>query len=163
MLSLETMNLVTRRQGNGTYVMGSSEEVLSPLFQENDDIIDVLTLRKIIEPQIAALASKNATTRQIDMLAKIIAEQENNVSEGRNPIKADCDFHYTLARMSKNRRPATPPRCSRATFEKSPGRIPSNGREETQIHRRTPQDPGGHRKRECDGGQECHAASFGRH
>lgn len=103
MLSLETMDLVARRQGNGTYVMASSEEALSSLFHERDDIIDVLTLRKIIEPQIAALASKNATPGQIDALAKIIAEQENDVSEGRNPIKADCDFHYTLARMSKNR------------------------------------------------------------
>lgn len=103
MLSLETMNLVSRRQGDGTYVMGSGEEVLSPLFHEKDDVIDVLTLRKIIEPQIAALASKNATTRQIDALANIISEQEKDVAEGRNPIKSDCDFHYALACMSDNR------------------------------------------------------------
>jgi len=103
MLSLETMNLVARRQGNGTYVMAGSEEVLSSLFHEKDDIIDVLTLRKIIEPQTAALAARNATSRQIDALARIITEQENNVSEGKSPIKADCEFHYTLAKMSKNR------------------------------------------------------------
>ncbi len=108
MLSLETMNLVARRQGNGTYVMAQvgEENLLDPLaglFHEKDDFIDVLTLRKIIEPQIAALASKNATDRQIDELARIIAEQEHDILKGRNPIKADCDFHYTLARMSKNR------------------------------------------------------------
>jgi len=103
MLSLETMNLVSRRQGDGTYVMGSGDEVLSPLFHEKDDVIDVLTLRKIIEPQIAALASKNATARQIDALSRIISEQENDVAEGRNPIKSDCDFHYALACMSNNR------------------------------------------------------------
>jgi GntR family transcriptional repressor for pyruvate dehydrogenase complex len=105
MLSLETMNLVARRQGNGTYVMARSDEEtpLASLFHDRDDFIDVLTLRKIIEPQIAALASKNATRGQIDELAHIITEQENDVSAGRNPIKADCDFHYTLAKMSKNR------------------------------------------------------------
>lgn len=113
MLSLETMNLVERRQGDGTYVLASSEDVplqslavsplLATLFHEKDDLIDVLILRKIIEPQIAALASKNATLGQIHLLTKIITEQENDLAKGRNPIKADCDFHYTLAKMSSNR------------------------------------------------------------
>jgi GntR family transcriptional repressor for pyruvate dehydrogenase complex len=112
MLSLETMNLVERRQGNGTYVLASSEDVplktlassplLASLFHEHDDVIDVLILRKIIEPQIAALASKNATPKQIDLLTEIIAEQEQDLAEGRNPVKGDCDFHYALARMSRN-------------------------------------------------------------
>jgi DNA-binding FadR family transcriptional regulator len=56
-LSLETMQLVDRRQGDGTYVIASSEEAFirplaTALFQEKDDIIDIFALRKIIEPEV---------------------------------------------------------------------------------------------------------------
>ena len=47
-LSLETMRLVERRQGDGTYVIATSEEVLvqplaTALFGEKDDLIDIFT------------------------------------------------------------------------------------------------------------------------
>src|SRR4030043_2468718 len=55
--SLEAMKLVDRRQGDGTYVIASSEEALvqplaASLFHEKDDLIDMLFLRKINEPEL---------------------------------------------------------------------------------------------------------------
>ena len=49
--SLETMKLVERRQGNGTYVIASSEEALvqplaASLFHEKDDLIDIFSSAK---------------------------------------------------------------------------------------------------------------------
>jgi len=107
-LSLEMLNLVERRQGDGTYVMASSEEaIVKPLamslFHEKDDIIDIFTLRKIIEPEIAQLASKHATVKNINELEKIIKEQEKDLTKGKNPVKMDSNFHNVLARMSKNK------------------------------------------------------------
>jgi GntR family transcriptional regulator, transcriptional repressor for pyruvate dehydrogenase complex len=68
-LSLATMRLVERRQGDGTYVIAASEEVLvqplaSALLGEKDDLIDVSYLRKIIEPEVAQTAAERKTPRR---------------------------------------------------------------------------------------------------
>jgi GntR family transcriptional repressor for pyruvate dehydrogenase complex len=107
-LSLETMQLVDRRQGDGTYVIASSEEALirplaMALFQEKDDIIDVFALRKILEPEVAQLASKHATPEAIHLLEKIISDQENELAEGGTPFRSDPDFHQVLAKMTGNK------------------------------------------------------------
>ena len=106
--SLETMKLVERRQGDGTYVIASSEEALvqplaTSLFHEKGDMIDIFSLRKIIEPEVAQLASENATPEEINELEEILKEQEKEVASGRNPIQTDSDFHHLLARMARNR------------------------------------------------------------
>jgi len=106
--SLETMKLVDRRQGDGTYVIASSEEALvqplaSSLFHEKDDLIDIFSLRKIIEPEVAQLASENATPEEINELGRILKDQETEVANRENPIQTDTNFHHVLARMAKNR------------------------------------------------------------
>ena len=106
--SLEMMNLVDRRQGDGTYVIASSEEALvqplaTSLFHDKDDTIDIFSLRKIIEPEIAQLASENRTSEEINELEDILKEQEKEVANGKNPIQTDSEFHLLLARMARNR------------------------------------------------------------
>lgn len=106
--SLETMKLVDRRQGDGTYVIASSEEALvhplaASLFHERDDLIDIFFLRKIIEPEVAQLASENATPEEVNELEEILREQEEEVGGGKAPIQTDSEFHHLLARMSRNR------------------------------------------------------------
>jgi GntR family transcriptional repressor for pyruvate dehydrogenase complex len=106
--SLETMKLVDRRQGDGTYVIASTEEALvqplaASLFHERDDVIDIFSLRKIIEPEVAELASQNRTPGEIGELEGILREQEKGVTNGKNPIQTDSEFHHLLARMAKNR------------------------------------------------------------
>jgi GntR family transcriptional repressor for pyruvate dehydrogenase complex len=105
---LETMKLVQRRQGNGTYVIASSEEALvqplaTSLFHEKDDLIDIFSLRKIIEPEVAQQASENATPEEIAELEEILKEQKKEVAHGMNPIRTDSDFHHCLARIARNR------------------------------------------------------------
>ena len=98
--SLETMNLVDRRQGDGTYVIASSEEALiqplaTTLFHEKDDLIDIFFLRKIIEPEVAQLARK-MHTEEINELEKS-SETEEEVVKGKDSIQADSEFHHLLA------------------------------------------------------------------
>ena len=105
---LEAMNLVQRRQGDGTYVIASDEEALvqplaTSLFHEKDDLIDIFSLRKIIEPEVAQLASENATPEEIVELKEILEEQKKEVVDGMNPIRTDSDFHHCLARIARNR------------------------------------------------------------
>jgi len=107
-LSLETMRMVERRQGDGTYVIATSEEALvqplaSTLFGEKDDLIDIFYLRKIIEPEVAHIAAENATAEEIAELEKILGEQEEEVTRGGKEAHQDTTFHHLLARMAKNR------------------------------------------------------------
>ncbi|MDR2018868.1 MAG: FadR family transcriptional regulator [Syntrophobacterales bacterium] len=107
-LSLENMNLVERRQGNGTYVVASSEKALiAPLAQslvhEEDDIIDIFALRKIIEPEIAQLVAENRSPRNWKELEKILDRQSKELEDGLHPIQTDSGFHYTIAKMAKNK------------------------------------------------------------
>jgi GntR family transcriptional repressor for pyruvate dehydrogenase complex len=106
--NLEAANLVQRRQGDGTYVIASSEEALiqplaSALFHEKDDIIDIFFIRKIVEPEVAQLASENRTDEEVDELEEILREQEKEVNSGKNPVHTDSEFHHLMARMAKNR------------------------------------------------------------
>ena len=106
--SLESMGLVQRRQGDGTYVIASSEEALvqplaTALFHEKDDIIDIFFVRKIIEPEVAQLASENRTLEEIDELEEILRKQAKEVESGENPIDTDSELHRLLARMARNK------------------------------------------------------------
>ena len=106
--SLESMKLVQRRQGDGTYVIASSEEALvqplaAALFHEKDDIIDIFFIRKIVEPEVAQLASEQATPEEVSELEEILKEQERELRSGENPVQTDAEFHHVLARMARNR------------------------------------------------------------
>ncbi len=107
-LSLEMLHLVERRQGDGTYVMATSEEaIVKPLaasiFHEKDDIIDVFTLRRILEPEIAGLAADRSNPKDIKVLEEIVEKQQQTMASGKSAVMTDSNFHYALARMSGNK------------------------------------------------------------
>jgi len=106
--TLESMMLVESRQGNGTYVLASSEEALvqplaAALFHEKDDLMDIFYIRKLIEPSIAQLAAGNATRDEIKELEEILGKQEQDIENGVSSLETDSAFHTILARMAKNR------------------------------------------------------------
>jgi GntR family transcriptional regulator, transcriptional repressor for pyruvate dehydrogenase complex len=106
--TLESMKLVQSRQGNGTYILASSEESLvlplaAALFTEKDDILDIFYIRKIIEPYIAQKAAQNATPQEVEELEKILLKQAECIERGENIIETDSDFHNLMAKAAKNR------------------------------------------------------------
>jgi len=106
--TLESMMLVESRQGNGTYVLASSEEALvqplaAALFHEKDDLMDIFHIRKLIEPSIAQLAAGHATNEEIRELEAIIGKQEQDIENGIRSLETDSAFHTVLARMARNR------------------------------------------------------------
>ncbi len=105
---LESMKFVKSRQGDGTYVIASSEEALiqplaTALFLEKDSLMDIFTIRKFIEPQVAQLAAENATASEINELEEILEEQAKDLGNGLNLTKTDSEFHNLLTRTAKNR------------------------------------------------------------
>ena len=105
---LESMKFVKSRQGDGTYVIASSEETLiqplaAALFLEKDSLMDIFTIRKFIEPQVAQLAAEKATPSEIKELEEILEEQAKDVGDGLNFTKTDSEFHNLLTQIAKNR------------------------------------------------------------
>ena len=106
--TLESMKLLQSRQGNGTYVLASSEEDLiqplaAALFNAKDDIRDIFYVRKIIEPHVAELAAENATAQEIEEMEEILRKQEICIEHGENIIETDSAFHNLMASATKNR------------------------------------------------------------
>jgi len=105
---LESMKLLQCRQGNGTYVLASSEEALiqplaAALFNSDDNIRDIFYIRKIIEPHVASLAAENATPQELDEMEKILNEQEACIGRGDSVLDTNTMFHNRLAGAAKNR------------------------------------------------------------
>jgi len=105
---LESMRLVESRQGNGTYVLASGQDVSiqslsAALFHEKDDLKDIFYIRKIIEPFIAQLAAEYATPEEVKQLAEMVRAHEESLASGANTVDFDTAFHMTLARSAKNR------------------------------------------------------------
>ena len=63
---------------------------------------DLLEVRLIIEPPIAALAAKNALSEEIDELKKLCLEVESLLLSGEDYIEKDVLFHKKIAETSKN-------------------------------------------------------------
>ena len=106
--TLESMKLLQSRQGNGTYVVASSEEALiqplaAALFNEKDDIRDIFYIRKIIEPHIAELAAENATPQEMEELERILRKQEECIGQREIIIETDSAFHNLMVKATKNR------------------------------------------------------------
>jgi len=106
--TLESMKLLQSRQGNGTYVVASSEEALiqplaAALFNEKDDILDIFYIRKIIEPHVAELAAENATPQEMEELERILRKQEECIGQREIIIETDSAFHNLMVKATKNR------------------------------------------------------------
>ncbi|MCO5316087.1 MAG: FadR family transcriptional regulator [Solirubrobacterales bacterium] len=102
---LELKGMVDRRPGRGTVVLNPAEtgvgpSMLSKLGRPERDMREVMDLRIVIEPPIAALAAGRATARDIRELHRIVAEMETGGTD-RAP-ELDINFHRQIARSTHN-------------------------------------------------------------
>lgn len=96
-----TSRLVSRgvlevRQGSGTFILDpipSDEDPFGLRFEKNDKKIaqDLLAILIEIEPMLAALAAKNATTEDIKAISKAASNKQSSI-----------EFHSLIAQASKN-------------------------------------------------------------
>ena len=107
---LQTLGILERRQGDGTYVAESYKMpfdwVLFPLLSRLETSQDLVELRHVLESGIAELVIEKATPEDFDAL-----EEKKTVFESitrRAPldadevVQADVEFHLTLARITRN-------------------------------------------------------------
>ena len=104
---LASRNILEVRQGSGTFVSdkkGIPDDPLGFRLIDNKKKLaeDLLSIRILIEPQIASLAAIHATDEEIQDILRLCGEVEELIYLGKNYLKKDIEFHSRIAWGSKN-------------------------------------------------------------
>lgn len=105
--ALETQGLIVSRTGSGNFVAELPvESLVGPLarllIDEKRALVDVFEMRKLIEPEIAALAAERATRSDIARMKRIVAKQSAAVSRGETGVDADAELHFAIGCATRN-------------------------------------------------------------
>lgn len=105
--TLQSRNILDIRQGAGTFISpkkGVADDPLGfSLIKDQEKLVqDLLQIRSIIEPPIAALAAQNRTEEDISRLRLLCSEVEALIEKRADFTAKDRDFHAQLAVCSKN-------------------------------------------------------------
>ncbi len=105
--ALQLVGLVEPRQGEGTVVRDlSADALVSPLasllVRKRELVGELLDVRKMIEPPLAARAARHASAEEIAYLEDILRRQKEKVSRGELTVEEDSEFHYNIAMAAKN-------------------------------------------------------------
>ena len=104
---LQTLDVLDSRHGDGTFV--KSRTGLSggwpssvELGTRNIDLIELLEVRKMIEPSAAALAAARASEKQLRVMEREVVAQEKRPNDMENLIRHDYLFHEVILQASGN-------------------------------------------------------------
>ena len=106
--ALESEGFLEIRQGDGTYVaLKPIEQIVKPLataiLTEKDTQLELFEIRKIIEPQLALLAAERASDEDLSRMEEILDSQAEEVRQGGAAGDIDKEFHYAVAKATRNK------------------------------------------------------------
>lgn len=104
---LESRNVLKIRRGYGTYVcqnVGITKDPFGFRFMgpQKELSLDLCEMRMMLEPNIARLAAKNASEKDIAEIQKICDEVAELIQQGKNYGQKDMDFHTKIAESAGN-------------------------------------------------------------
>ena len=105
--TLELTGLLEPRHGEGTVVCDLSADLLvnplaNMLTRKRELVAELLDVREMLEPPLAARAAAHASPEEIAYLEDILRRQKEMVRRGELAIEEDSEFHYTIAMAAKN-------------------------------------------------------------
>jgi GntR family uxuAB operon transcriptional repressor len=100
-LALELGGVVEVRGGSGVYV-SEQQVAAAELTEVGPGPFEVLSARRLIESEIAAIAAKVATDGAIDAILKAVLEMEKHHADYKSNENADREFHLSIARATGN-------------------------------------------------------------
>jgi len=103
LIALELGGRVEVRGGSGIYIAAS--EVVQPeikVAEIGPGPFEVLAARRLIEPEVCAMAARVATDGAIDAILRAVEEMERNHDIYASNETADREFHLSIARASGN-------------------------------------------------------------
>lgn len=101
LIALELGGVVEVRGGSGVYV---TEQASQPadVPEVGPGPFEVLSARRLIECEIAAIAARNATDSAVDAILKAVEEMERSHDDRSSNELADRNFHVAIARATGN-------------------------------------------------------------
>ncbi|MFI9511092.1 FadR/GntR family transcriptional regulator [Nocardia sp. NPDC052566] len=104
--ALSLVRILDVRQGDGTYVASlepnSLLDAMSFLleFHQDDSVLDILGVRRILEPAATALAAGQMTDEEIAHLRTLVEPAQHSVTD---LVALDLNFHAAIAAASGNK------------------------------------------------------------
>lgn len=104
---LVSRNVLEIRRGTGTFVcdhVGVMDDPLGFRFISDKKklALDLNQVRRMVEPQIAAIAAQMATEEAVGLLQKLCDEVAQQIRENQDYAKTDIAFHTMIAEMTDN-------------------------------------------------------------
>ncbi len=104
---LELAGLVIARQGEGNVVAEvSASTLVAPiallLTRKRKLVAELLEVRKMLEPALAARAAVHASSEQIARMDEILGRQREKALRGEPTVEEDSEFHYVIALAARN-------------------------------------------------------------
>jgi GntR family transcriptional repressor for pyruvate dehydrogenase complex len=106
---LAERGIIESRQGDGTYLLTAIEaplatDAIADAISERRGLLhEVVEFRRLIEPQLAALAARRIAPEDVDRLKILICDQQRALTAGRDADAFDAEFHQLLATSTGNR------------------------------------------------------------
>ena len=106
--ALAEKNIVRSRRGDGTYICAPDESVVAASLSQTVQaqrkrVEEIFEFRRLLEPQIAWLAARHITRKEMDQLKILVVDQERRIMAGKDDADLDAAFHLLLAGATGNR------------------------------------------------------------
>ena len=104
---LQSHNILTIRQGSGTYISDKYGVPDDPfgfdLFPDHDKLTrDILEILTMMGPEIAAMAAENRSKEDIASMEEVLRQMSQKVDMGLECIDEECEFYKVLTEGSHN-------------------------------------------------------------
>lgn len=101
LIALELSGVVEVRGGSGVYVR-QAEPLQTDLPEVGPGPFEVLSARRMIEAEVAAIAAKVATDAAVDEILRAVQEMEKHHANYESNESLDRNFHLAIARATGN-------------------------------------------------------------
>ena len=107
--SLETRGVLTSIHGKGIVVNPVTSDEISNAFMlylrrqsKEIPVNDLYNVRIIIEPEIARIAARKVTDKEVEDLENIIKRMKDNKDDLKKLNEIDCNLHLEIVKITKN-------------------------------------------------------------
>lgn len=106
--SLKAIGLIETKQGEGTFVCDYNpltihQPISDFLLIREEDIIDLLDVRKMLERGAVGLAAKRRTADDLRKIENALMQMEKDLHSDTYGEEADWVFHFAIAEASHNK------------------------------------------------------------
>ena len=105
---LESARVLDVRRGDGTYVTSLEPKLLlegvgfAVELLQGETLLEVMEVRRLLEPAATALAALRITDEQLETLAEALQQMRDAASDPEKLMQADVAFHHVVVASTGN-------------------------------------------------------------